>query len=166
MKNWYVRRAKNAVKHYKAGKSFVINSFKNSIFINSQITIAETIEVKGENMNEVITENPLKAEAFDALNQIFQTEDETLIRYAVIQLKSLMNKSPDKKGEMLSTQKITDSDHPAENLHCLRSMIEFIKASAIGIACDDGKLKRAEWDGFISMLTIISNDMKAIADNL
>lgn len=64
------------------------------------------------------------------------------------------------------TETITGCDHPADNLHCLRSMTEFMKASAIAIGANDRTLSVTEWDGFANMLSVISEDLGLIADNL
>ena len=61
---------------------------------------------------------------------------------------------------------ITDSEHPADNLVCLKSMVDFMKASAIGMGSAGIDLARSEWDGMVYMLKIISNDLEVISDNL
>jgi len=169
MKKWKigVRRpvAKaDTAKRVMINSPIIINSFFEHCTI-SEVNMIESAE-KEKTMNEVITENPLKTEAFQALNQIFESGNETLIQYTAIQLKTLLSKSTEKGEKTTTTQMITGVDHPADNLHCLKSMTDFMKASVIGIACADGSLSRTEWDGFAYMLGIISNDMKAIADNL
>ena len=123
-------------------------------------------ECKISAINVGTPENPLKAEAFHLLHQIFGSGDEALINYTLIQLRLLAGKDTEKETDIPTSQMLTDSEHPADNLICLKSMTDFMRASAIGIACSDGTLSRSEWDGMVYMLGIIGNDLEMIADKL
>lgn len=117
-----------------------------------------------------------KQEPFDEgvqiLCAIWRSGNKELIEKAVSYLREIASviqpEESDNTGDIRQpiSRTITDSEHPADNLVCLKSMVDFMKASAIGIGSAGIDLSRSEWDGMVYMLDIIGNDLEVISDNL
>jgi len=112
-------------------------------------------------------------EGIELLLKIWRSGNAELMKQAVVMMRGIAAQITDEKSENTEknvikpiTERLTGSDEPVDQLDCLRSMTEFMRASAIAIGSTDRTLSVTEWDGFINMLGVVSEDLGLIADNV